>query len=580
MKPSSTILFNFKISCYSLTLYLHSSKIFLGDKMKTVSRPKAILIYILAIIICIVGLVPGYVKGLKNNESQKPTQKVNEQTTTIPTIVSSESEATVAETPETTIQNNQTATTKNTGKTTVKTSGNKGSNALNNSGSNSGNMSGNYSPVFSGGLSVKGRKLVNSSGKQVQLRGVSTHGLAWFPQYVNASLISELKTKWNCNVIRLAMYTAEYGGYCTGGNRENLKRLINNGVSYATNNGMYAIIDWHILSDGNPNTHINEAKSFFAEMANKYKNNSHVIYEICNEPNGGTSWSQIKSYAETIIGVIRQYDGDAVVIVGTPTWSQEVDKAVANPITKYSNIMYAFHFYAGTHQESYRNTVAAAINAGLPIFVTEFGISDASGNGGLNESQGNKWISLLNKYGISYCAWNLSNKSESSALISSGCSKTSGFSYSDLSPSGKWYYNILTGKTSLQGVDSGITSAKNTTTYTYIPPTTTAVQTTKAVIGTPAYSLKLSNSWVSGEETFYQYELSLTNKSNENYTGWKVTIPFNETVKLSSGWCGNYTVSGNKLTITSMDYNGQINKGSSISNIGFIVSGSKNLKAS
>ena len=63
-----------------------------------------------------------------------------------------------------------------------------------------------------GALSVKGTKLVDSSGSQVQLRGVSTHGLAWYPDYVNEACFRQLKEEWGINVIRLAMYTAEYGG--------------------------------------------------------------------------------------------------------------------------------------------------------------------------------------------------------------------------------------------------------------------------------------------------------------------------------------------------------------------------------
>ncbi|MFQ7553370.1 MAG: glycoside hydrolase family 5 protein [Blautia marasmi] len=128
--------------------------------------------------------------------------------------------------------------------------------------------------------------------------------------------------------MRLAMYTAEYNGYCTGdaSNRRKLEACIDNGVKYATNAGMYVIIDWHILSDGNPQQNQKEALKFFKKMAKKYKNNTNVIYEICNEPNGGTSWSTIKKYAEKIIKGIRTYDKKAVILVGTPNWSQDVDQ--------------------------------------------------------------------------------------------------------------------------------------------------------------------------------------------------------------------------------------------------------------
>ena len=84
-----------------------------------------------------------------------------------------------------------------------------------------------------------------------------------------------------------------------------------------------------------------------------------------------------------------------------------------------------------------------AIDGGLPIFVTEFGICDASGNGAINKDQANKWIKALDKNNVSYVAWNLSNKAETSALIQSSCKKTSGFSKKDLSDSGKWLYSVL-----------------------------------------------------------------------------------------------------------------------------------------
>ena len=297
-------------------------------------------------------------------------------------------------------------------------------------------------------LHVDGFRLTDSAGNPVQLRGISTHGLAWFPDYVNEECFRQLKNEWNINVIRLAMYTAEYNGYCTGGDQTYLKELVKRGVEYATAADMYVIIDWHILSDGNPNTYKEEAKNFFAEMAQLYADYDNVLYEICNEPNGGTSWNDIKSYAEEIIPVIRSYDKDGIIIVGTPNWSQYVDQAAADPITSYDNIMYALHFYAATHTDSLRNTMVSAVDAGLPIFVSEYGICDASGNGAIDEYQAGEWINALDQYGISYVAWNLSNKEETSAILSSKCSKTSGFTEDDLSSSGKWLYRMLTDRNS------------------------------------------------------------------------------------------------------------------------------------
>ena len=109
----------------------------------------------------------------------------------------------------------------------------------------------------------------------------------------------------------------------------------------------------------------------------------------------------------------------------------------------YDNIMYALHFYADTHRDYLRDRMKKAIDSGLPVIVSEFGICDASGNGGNNYDEGNKWIEAMDDYNVSYFIWNLSNKTETSALISSSCSKLSGFADSELSDSGRWYKEVL-----------------------------------------------------------------------------------------------------------------------------------------
>lgn len=182
-------------------------------------------------------------------------------------------------------------------------------------------------------------------------------------------------------------------------------------------------------------------------MAEQYGEYDNVLYEICNEPNGDTSWEDIKNYAQEIIPIIRSFDDNGIIIIGTPNWSQRVDEAAADPITGYDNLMYALHFYAASHTDSLRNTMIEAVHAGLPVFVTEYGICDSSGNGFIDEKQAGQWISAMNECGISYVAWNLSNKEETSAILKSSCDKTSGFLQEDLSDSGMWLYQMLTSET-------------------------------------------------------------------------------------------------------------------------------------
>lgn len=292
-----------------------------------------------------------------------------------------------------------------------------------------------------GKLSVKGTDLVDKNGKPFQLKGVSTHGLSWFPAYVNKEAFQDL-AGYGVNAIRLAMYTDDASGYCNGGDQAQLKGLIETGVNACEELGMYAIIDWHILSDNDPMIHMEEAKTFFAETSKKYSGYDNVFYEICNEPNGGTNWETVKKYAETIIPIIREQDKDAIIIVGTPNWCQDVDVASANPIQGESNIMYAVHFYASTHKQDIRDKVETARKNGIAIIVSECSICDASGNGTIDYEEAEKWAELIEKDNLSFFAWNLSNKDEQSALLKSSVSKTSGFTQDDFSETGTWFMEL------------------------------------------------------------------------------------------------------------------------------------------
>ena len=292
-----------------------------------------------------------------------------------------------------------------------------------------------------GQLSVKNGQLVDKSGKGYQLSGMSTHGLTWFPEFVNESAFKTLRDDWNTNVVRLAMYVDEWGnGQCYMGNKSGSLELLEKGVDICIKLDMYVIIDWHVLNPGDPSKYTNEAKSFFETVSKRYAKYPNVIYEICNEPNGGASWSgNIKPYAEKIIPVIRKNAPNSVIIVGTPTWSQEIDKPLSDPLN-YKNVMYAFHFYAATHA-GLRSNVENCMAQGLPVFVSEFGTCDASGGGANDFNETQKWLSYFDKQGISYCNWSICNKDETCSVLRPGTSANGNWSESDLTENGKWMRN-------------------------------------------------------------------------------------------------------------------------------------------
>ena len=290
---------------------------------------------------------------------------------------------------------------------------------------------------YNGNLKVEGTSLLNQYGEKINLRGISSHGLQWYNNFVNKETINILKNEWNTNVFRLAMYTEE-NGYISN---PTIKDYLISDVDMLIEMDMYAIIDWHILSDGNPNKHKNEAIKFFDEISKKYKNVPNVIYEICNEPNN-TSWSEIKSYAIDVIKTIRNNSKDAVIIVGTNTWDQDVLDPINDRINE-SNIMYSLHFYAGSHTDFLRQRAKEALANNIPLFVTEWGTSKADGSNGTYLDESQTWIDFMDENNLSWCNWSLTDKNESSALLKPGTTFNE-FSDDDLTESGKFIKKVLT----------------------------------------------------------------------------------------------------------------------------------------
>ena len=276
-----------------------------------------------------------------------------------------------------------------------------------------------------GHLSVSGTTIVNEAGEPVQLRGMSSCGLISTYNFFTDEVVDTLVQDWGCSVIRLAMTTrGNDNGYTFDPDR--YFEEVCGYTDTLIDHGVYVIIDWHILYDGDPNEYREEAVDFFSRISSLYGEYPNVIYEICNEPNGeriddpeqDVDWNNtIRPYAEEVIAAIRENDPDNIIIVGTPNWSQDVDEAAQNPLSG-DNIMYTLHFYAGSHGQDLMDKAQTAIDSGLPIFCTEWGTSRDSGDGGVFYDETNQWMDFLNQNGISWCNWSIgsSNTESSNAL--------------------------------------------------------------------------------------------------------------------------------------------------------------------
>ena len=298
-------------------------------------------------------------------------------------------------------------------------------------------------PVAQNGqLQVIGLKLCNQYGNPIQLRGMSTHGIQWYGwgSCLTAASLDALAYDWKADILRISLYVQE-DGYETDptGFTNQVSRLIEE----ATARGMYALVDWHQLDPGDPNYNLARAKTFFTAIANAHKNKNNIIYDICNEPNSGATWAKIKTYADQIIPVIRAIDNDAVILVGTHGWStmglsgDGSLQDILNNKLQYPNVMYTFHFYAKDHRTAYLNQLDQASNQ-LPVFVTEFGTQEASGDGPNDFTMAQQYIDLMQRKKISWTNWNYSDDFRSGAVWTTGTCSNGPWTTARLKPAGAW----------------------------------------------------------------------------------------------------------------------------------------------
>lgn len=249
-----------------------------------------------------------------------------------------------------------------------------------------------------GKLHVQGTQLCDEHGAAVELHGMSSHGIQWFPQYTTKQAIANTAA-YGANLFRVAMYTGE-GGYLSS--PAQIKKAAYAAMDAAIENDMYVIIDWHILSDGDPLTHLKEAQA--------------------------------------LVKTIRSNAPDSIILIGSGTWSQDLQDPAADPVVGTS-LMYTCHFYAGTHGAWLRQRIADAQKRGLAVFVSEWGASRADGSGGVFTQESETWLNFLHQNGISWANWSLCDKNETSAALKPGTPTNRPWTDNDLTPSGKFVFS-------------------------------------------------------------------------------------------------------------------------------------------
>ena len=289
--------------------------------------------------------------------------------------------------------------------------------------------------------SVQGVK----DGAEVQVRGMSLTWSQYWPygsSFYGSSFIDTLVGSWNVELVRSAMGVVPpwgLGSYMT--RPEYFESQMDTVVQAAIQNDVYVLIDWHSeggyyncihkgtkpkyefneggyyncihkgtkpkyeFNDNKTCFTANDAAAFFGRMAERYGKYPHVIFEIYNEP-VSESWADLKAYADTVISAIRKHSKN-LVIVGTPMWSSMAGDAVAAPVQD-DNVAYTYHFYANLHQtSSHLSSSNKAMEAGLSVFVTEWGGIDEIFTKEAHKTELEKFLAWTNEKKISCAKWDV-----------------------------------------------------------------------------------------------------------------------------------------------------------------------------
>lgn len=265
-----------------------------------------------------------------------------------------------------------------------------------------------------GALGTNGNKIVSiaKSTKQVMLRGLS---FFWSDDtglpYYTTDVVEYAATKLNADVLRFAMAIQYYNSQGSASepilksymSEEALMKVaLDEMVTAAIENDIYLIIDWH--------THRAEqeqakAKAFFTYAAQRYAKVPNIIWEVYNEP-VNSSWGAVKNYAEDVIGAIRTHSQN-LALVGTPNWCQKINDVNGSTVSK-TNVAYVFHFYAGSHSvNEFGSRITSTLNAGNPVFISEWGTTNADGNGSPNSGESQNWFTFMETNKISSCNWSI-----------------------------------------------------------------------------------------------------------------------------------------------------------------------------
>lgn len=273
-------------------------------------------------------------------------------------------------------------------------------------------------------IRVDGNRFVTEDGTTVVFRGVnaSDPGKLEKDGHWNLEYFQEAKN-WGANIIRFPVHPVRWRSF---GEDEYLK-LLDRGVEWANEVGMYVIIDWHsignlrtgLFQSAMYDTDLTETYRFWRTMARHFRGNSTVaFFELYNEPtvhngqHGTCTWQQWKEINEELIGIIRANGSEAIPLVAGFNWAYDLTEVRNHPI-EAEGIAYVSHPYPQKREKPWTDQWTidwGYVAEKYPVILTEVGFCGPDDMGAhvpviSDESYGDTLVKYCDERGISYVVW-------------------------------------------------------------------------------------------------------------------------------------------------------------------------------
>jgi endoglucanase len=283
-------------------------------------------------------------------------------------------------------------------------------------------------------LRVDGNKIKDPEGNVVVLRGISLIDLGFLEAWQGGAInmIDRITDKndsqgnspgWYPKVIRIPICPADDWPYPFSADDDSLYNyLLRPVVDYCAGKDLYVIVDRHYCMD--TWSEFAQVSEFWRYMAPRFANDSHVLFELFNEPindvngdwigNATNDWLSVRADMQTWVDIVRSHAPYNLILVGGPIWSQAIGPAASYPIAGCNIVMVA-HIYPGHWLDDdwswwYANQIRTCA-AVYPIMMTEWGFSRSSHpdpEDGLHDTiteYGQPLIDFMDGLDIGYTAW-------------------------------------------------------------------------------------------------------------------------------------------------------------------------------